>query len=132
MDSRKIVLKETAKIAIGVLACTGLMLGVFALLGKFNASVLIGAAIGMVLAVGNFFFMAISTAVATERACEDDAKGGKRLVQSSQSIRFLVLAVILFAFAKSGICNVVALLLPLAFLRPSMMVMQFFGKGDDA
>lgn len=132
MDSRKIVLKETAMIAIGVLSCTGLMLGVFALLGKFNASVLIGAAIGMVLAVANFFFMAISTAVATERACADDAKGGKRLVQSSQSIRFLVLAVILFAFAKSGICNVVALLLPLAFLRPSMMVMQFFGKGDDA
>ena len=36
MDSRKIVLKETAKMAIGVLVCTGLMLGVFALLGKLN------------------------------------------------------------------------------------------------
>ena len=132
MDSRKIVLRETGKTAIGVLVCTAVMIGVFALLGRLDYSVWAGAAAGTVLAVGNFLFMAVTTAMATDRAKEDDAKGGKRLVQTSQSLRFLVLAVLLFALAKSGVCNVIALLLPLAFIRPAMMVMQFFRKEDDA
>lgn len=132
MDSRQIVLKETGRIALGELVCVAVMLGVFALLNRLDQSVLIGAAAGTVLAVGNFFFMAVTTGMAVDRAKEDDAKTGKRLVQTSQAVRFLVLAVLLFALAKSGLCNVLSLLLPLAFIRPAMMVMEFFRKKDDA
>jgi cobalamin synthase len=132
MDSRQIVLKETGRIAIGELVCVAVMLGVFALLDRLDSSVWIGAAAGTVLAVGNFFFMAVTTGMAVDRAKEDDAKTGKRLVQTSQTVRLLVLAVLLFALGKSGLCNVLALLLPLAFVRPAMMVMEFFRKKDDA
>lgn len=132
MDSRKIVIKETIRTTVGVIICTAVMICVFALLKRLNASVWLGALAGTVLAVGNFFFMAVTTAMATDRAKADDAKGGKRLVQTSQTVRFLILAVLLFALAKSGLCNVIALLLPIAFVRPAMMVMQFFRKEDDA
>lgn len=132
MDSRQIVLKETGRIAIGELVCVAVMLGVFALLNRLDSSVWLGAAAGMVLAVGNFFFMAVTTGMAVDRAKEDDAKTGKRLVQTSQTVRLLVLAVLLFALGKSGLCNVLSLLLPLAFVRPAMMVMEFFRKKDDA
>ena len=132
MDSRQIVLKETGRIAIGELVCVAVMLGVFALLNRLDSSVWLGAAAGTVLAVGNFFFMAVTTGMAVDRAKEDDAKTGKRLVQTSQTVRLLVLAVLLFALGKSGLCNVLALLLPLAFVRPAMMVMEFFRKKDDA
>lgn len=117
---------------MGVIICTAVMICVFALLKRLNASVWLGALAGTVLAVGNFFFMAVTTSMATDRAKADDAKGGKRLVQTSQTVRFLILAVLLFALAKSGLCNVIALLLPIAFVRPAMMVMQFFRKEDDA
>jgi cobalamin synthase len=132
MDSRQIVLKETGRIAIGELVCVAVMLGVFALLNRLDSSVWLGAAAGTVLAVGNFFFMAVTTGMAVDRAKEDDAKTGKRLVQTSQTVRLLVLAVLLFALGKSGLCNVLSLLLPLAFVRPAMMVMEFFRKKDDA
>ena len=132
MDSRQIVLKETGMIAIGELVCVAVMLGVFALLNRLDSSVWLGAAAGTVLAVGNFFFMAVTTGMAVDRAKEDDAKTGKRLVQTSQTVRLLVLAVLLFALGKSGLCNVLSLLLPLAFVRPAMMVMEFFRKKDDA
>ena len=132
MDSRQIVLKETGRIALGELVCVAVMLGVFGLLNRLDSSVWLGAAAGTVLAVGNFFFMAVTTGMAVDRAKEDDAKTGKRLVQTSQTVRLLVLAVLLFALGKSGLCNVLALLLPLAFIRPAMMVMEFFRKKDDA
>ncbi len=132
MDSRQIVLKETGRIALGELVCVAVMLGVFALLNRLDGSVWLGAAAGTVLAVGNFFFMAVTTGMAVDRAKGDDAQTGKRLVQTSQTVRFLVLAGLLFALGKSGLCNVLALLLPLAFVRPAMMVMEFFRKKDDA
>ena len=42
MDSKKIVLRETAPVAVGVAVCTVIMVGVFALLGKYDTSVLLG------------------------------------------------------------------------------------------
>ena len=58
MDSRKLVLHETAIVAIGQVICTAAMIGVFALLGKFDLTVLWGGILGAVLAIANFFFMA--------------------------------------------------------------------------
>ena len=55
MESKKIVFRETAIIALGQLVCTGLMFAVFALLGKFDRSVLLGGVIGSVMTVANFF-----------------------------------------------------------------------------
>ena len=41
------------------------------------------------------------------------------------------LAVVLFAAAKSGYCNVFALVIPLVFVRPVLTIGEFFRKSGD-
>lgn len=128
MDSKKIVWQETGIVAAGVLLCTGLMVGVFAMVGKYDLSVLLGGAVGALLAVGNFFFMAVGISLAADKAENQEVNAGKLLARNSYLIRLLVLAVLLFACAKSGIFNLFALVLPLVFVRPSLTIAEFFRK----
>lgn len=131
MDSRKIVYKETLLIVIGEIVCIGLMFGIFALLKKIDTSVLLGGLIGGAVAIGNFFVMAIGTSLAADKAEAQDVKGGKALLQISFFARYVVMFVVLFAGAKSGYCNLVALLLPLVFVRPVLTLGEFFRKKED-
>ena len=128
MNSKKIVFKETGIVAAGVLICTAVMIGVFALLGKYDTSVLLGGAAGALLAVGNFFFMAVGITLAADKAEKQEVNAGKLLARNSYLIRLLVLAVLLFACAKSGVFNLFALVLPLIFVRPSLTIAEFFRK----
>ena len=132
MDNRKFVFHETAVIAAGEVICSGIMVGVYALLGKFGLEVVLGAVVGAVLTVANFFFMAIGANLAADKAEAQNVKGGKAMLRSSYMLRLVVLFVILFAFAKSGLCNVVAMVLPLAFVRPIITVAEFFRKSGEA
>lgn len=131
MDSRKLVLQETAIITIGQILCVAAMFGVFALLDKFDQTVLLGGILGGVLAILNFFFMAIGANLAADKAEADNVKGGKAIIQGSFMLRYLVLAVVLFAGAKSGFCNVISLVLPLVFTRPILTVGEFFRKSGE-
>ena len=63
MDARQFVLKETAVVALGQAVCVAVMIGIFALLGRFDTSIWLGGIAGGLLAVANFFFMAISASV---------------------------------------------------------------------
>ena len=128
MDSKKIVWRETGIVAAGVLICTALMVGIFALLGSCDASVLLGGAVGALLSIGNFFFMAVGTSLAADKAESQDVKAGQLLVGNSYMIRLVVLAVALFACAKSGVFNLFALVLPLVFVRPVLTIAEFFRK----
>ena len=127
-ESRRLVLKETAIIAIGEVLCVAVMCGVYALLGKFNLSVLLGGLVGMVFATGNFFFMAVAATLAADKAEAQDVEGGKKLMKSSYPIRMLVLAGGLILCAKSGVFDVLALVLPLLFVRPVITLAEFFRK----
>lgn len=131
MESRKIVLKETGIVAVGQVLCVGAMVGVYALLGRFGSKVLLGGAIGAVLAIANFFFMAVGATLAADKAEAQDVKGGKQLLQVSQLVRYAVLFVVLFAFVKSGLCDAVATVLPIVFVRPILSVGEFFRKSGD-
>lgn len=128
MDSKKIVWQETGIVAAGVLLCTALMIGVFAMLGKFDFSVVLGGAVGALLAIGNFFFMAVGVTLAADKAEKQEVNAGKLLARNSYLIRLLVLAVLLFACAKSGVFNLFALVLPLIFVRPTLTIAEFFRK----
>ena len=127
-ESRKYVLKETKIVLLGEAIGLALMYGVYALLGKFGISVLLGGLIGALLAAGNFFFMAMTVTLAADRAEQQDVEGGKKLVKGSYPIRILVLAGVLFLCGKSGYFDVLALALPLLFVRPTLTVAEFFGK----
>jgi len=127
-ESRKIVWRQTARIAIGEAVCLALMYGIYALLHKLVLAVILAGAIGAVLAVANFFFMALVATLAADKAEQQDVKGGQKLMKSAYPIRLLVLAAVLFACAASGYFDVLALLLPLLFVRPVIMIWEFFGK----
>lgn len=132
MDSRKFVLKETAIVLLGEVLCSTAMVGIFALLGKFDRTVLLGAIVGAALATLNFLFMAIGASLAADKAENQNVKGGQALIQSSYLLRMVVLFLVLFAFAKSGLCNIFTLVLPLAFVRPVITIAEFFRKPGEA
>ena len=128
MESRKIVFHETAIVLIGQVLCVAVMLGVYALLGRFDLSVLLGGIVGGVLATANFFFMAVIATLAADRAQAQDVEGGQKLMKSSYPLRLLVLALILVGCALSGWFDLIALVLPLVFVRPIITVAEFFRK----
>ena len=127
-ESRKIVYQQTARIAIGQVVCIGLMFGVYALLQKLTLGVILGGLVGAVLALANFFFMAVIATLAADKAQAQDVAGGQKLMKSSYPVRILVLAAALILCARSGYFDVLALALPLLFVRPIIMLGEFFGK----
>lgn len=131
MQSRKIVFQETAIILAGQIVCVGAMLGIYALLGCFSPKVLLGGIVGLLLATLNFFFMAVGTSIAADKAEAQDVRGGKAVLQISMLLRYVVLFVVLFAFGKSGLCDLISLALPLVFVRPILTVGEFFRKKGD-
>jgi len=128
-ESRKLVLKETALIAAGEAICVALMCGVYALIGKFALSVLLGGLVGLLVATGNFFGLAVVATLAADKAEAGDPASGQKLMKSSYPIRLLVMAGILILCAKSGVFDVLALVLPLVFVRPILTIAEFFKKG---
>ncbi len=131
MDSKKLVFRETGIIAIGEIICLVLMLAVCALMGKFNFQTALGGVIGTLMAILNFFFMAIGASMAADRAVQQNVKGGNALIKGSYVLRYVVIFVVLFACVKSGLCNAITCVLPLAFVRPVITVAEFFRKSGE-
>jgi hypothetical protein len=132
MDSRKFVLTETAIVLAGEIIGSAAMVGIFALVGKFDSTVLLGALVGALAATLNFFFMALFATMAADKATEQEVAKGQAMVKASYLIRTAVLFVVLFAFAKSGLCNAIALVVPLIFIRLTLTIVEFFRKPGDS
>ena len=132
MDTKKFILRQTALLALGELVCVAATAGIFAMLGHFDYTVVLGGALGALLAVGNFFFMAIMSNIAADKAMQDDVKGGKAFMKASYRMRLVILAVLLFVFAKSGHCNLIALGAPLVCVFPILTVIEFFRKAGES
>ena len=130
MDHRKFVWKETAVIAIGELICSAVMVGIFAALGCFQMNVLWGALAGSCVMTANHFFMAVTVSLAADRAQCGDVQQAQKMVRLSSTVRLLVMGVVLFVGIKLG-ANVIALVLPLLFARPILMLTEFFRKKGD-
>ena len=116
--------------SIVVSAVVGLIGG--AMLKIVPLVLLVGGIAGLVLATLNFFFMAVGTSIAADKAEAQDVKGGKAVLQLSMLVRYAALFVVLFAFGKSGLCDLIALVLPLVFVRPILTFGEFFlKKGEE-
>ena len=130
MDSRKIVWRETAILAVGEFACSALMVVVFALLGYFQMNVLWGALAGCLVMITNYFFMAVTVSLAADKAEQGETKQAQNMVRLSSTVRLVLMGLVLFLGIKLG-ANVIALVLPLAFQRPVLMLAEFFRKKVD-
>lgn len=128
MDSHKIILKETAVILAGQLICLPVMMLVFFLAGHLDRTVVIGGIVGAVIALANFFFMALSTSLAADKAARQDVKGGQATMQTSYILRQLLLFGVLILCAKSGVMNLLALVIPVLLVRPIITIAELFRK----
>ena len=126
MDSKKIVYQETGIVAIGVLICTAVMIGAFALLGKYDTSVLLGGIVGALIATANHAVLVAGVMIASKKAENQDTKGGQSVIQLSYMGRLLVLFLILVLCAKSEVFHLLALVIPLLFTRPILTVTDHF------
>ena len=134
MENRKYILSQVMTVLIGELVLSAVMVGIFALLGYFDLSVVYGAAAGAVIATANHLVLVLGVMAASTKAEKQDVKGGQALVQMSYMGRLIGLFLILVLCAKSGIFNLIALVIPLVFTRPILTITDHFNKkgGNEA
>ncbi len=134
MDSQNRISNQTMTVAIGQLVGAAAMTGVFALVGKFQMTVLYGALAGGTVAFLNYFIMVRFASRAADMAQAQDVAGGQKLIHLSYLGRMIGLFAVLALLAKSGYFHPLALVLPLAFTRPILTVRELAGKrgGDSA
>lgn len=128
MNSRNFLLRETLPVAIGLGICVAAMMAIFALAGKFDTTVLLGSVAGGVISLANFFFMSLFANIAADKAMNQDVAGGQKLIQLSYLGRMAGMLVALVVCAKSGYFHVLALALPLLFIRPILTIKELFIK----
>jgi len=116
------VWKETVILALGQAVCVSAMVGVFALLDKYDISVLLGGIAGGILAIAHYVSMVICANIATKKALQQDVKGGQAIMQMSYMLRMVGLfgALVLCALTKQF--HPLALVLPIVFVRPIISV----------
>lgn len=133
MTAIKYALRETAPVILGVFLCAGVTVGVYGSLGAFRMPVLWGALWGAVLASGNHFTIAISAFSASEKAMNQDVKGGAALMQGSYLMRMLVLFLLLVIGVKVLNMEPLPSVIPIAMLRPTITIVELFRKkGENA
>ena len=131
MQKHREILHQVGRLTAALAVCVAVMLVIYALLGAFTSSVLLGAIIGMVLAIGNFVSLSITVSNVVDRAARDnDPQRAQLSIQASGAIRLLVLAVIYILLFRAKVCDPVAALLPLLMAQAVLKLVEFFRKDD--
>ena len=120
-------LRSMLPILLLAVAMTGIMLGVYALLGKLTGKVLLGAALGTAAALVNFTVMTLS--VVRAESAESPERGALQ-VRLNYIIRMIVLAAVLIVALKTKIFEPVATVLPLCFIRIAIFISELFRKKE--
>lgn len=120
-------LRSMLPILLITLVMTGIMIGVYALLGRLTANVLLGAALGTAAALLNFAVMTFS--VVKAESAESPERGALQ-VRFNYVIRMLVLAAVLIVALKTNVFDPVATVLPLCFIRIAIFLSEIFRKKE--
>ncbi len=131
MNKPDSLVREVVMVSIGEIVVTALMFGIFALGGFWSPKVLWGGLLGCVLTIAYYAFAALGVAMASKKAVNQDVTGGKRTLQISMLLRFILLLVVLVMALKGGLVNPIALVVPLLLFRPIVSVCEFFRKSGD-
>lgn len=130
MNSKDSVIKQLITTVVGECICTLLMLGIYAAVGRFSLSVLWGAIFGCAISCANFFALSITVSRAALKVQEGEeaAAKAKLLIQASSIVRLIVMAALYIVILKAKICDPLASILPLLFIRVGITVTEFFRK----
>jgi len=139
------VIQETKKIALGTGILSLLMIAVFVVLKQFDYTVILGTLLGNVMAVGNFFLLALSVQKAAESMkgvnlpplpepqegeegqeppLSPEAKQASQRVRVFYGLRLLGIGVIAIIAISLPCFHSIASLIPLLFPRLVIMFMQ--------
>ena len=78
-QTKNTVWKQIGNVALAEELGVAALIGIFALLGQLDYTVVLGGLVGGMVATLNFFFMVVGLTAAADRAQNQDAKGGKGL-----------------------------------------------------
>ena len=134
MNDIRQVKQDILIVTLGEIIAATLMIGVYLLIRKMSLLVGIGALIGVLLAVGNYVFMAAGVLSAAKKAEAGDEQRAKRVITISRLVRYLVLFGILLAVVLSKrfeLPEMIAILVPLVLFRPILSLGEFFRKGGE-
>lgn len=120
-------LRSMLPILLIAVAMSGIMIGVYALIGKLTAKVLLGAALGTAAALVNFAVMTLS--VVRAEGAESPERGALQ-VRFNYIIRMIVLAAVLIVALKTNVFDPVATVLPLCFTRIAIFLSEIFRKKE--
>ncbi len=123
--------KELARISLGTIACSALMVAALYLLslvgvGTFDVSrILLGAVLGSVIAIGNFYILCLTVQKAVGI---EDQKKMKMKFQVSYNFRMLLQAAWVVIALMVPQIHVVAGAVPLLFPHLVILFLQFTGR----
>lgn len=116
------IVKETKYIAsfAGVLSL--LMQAIFLIaLRRFDYTVLLGNILGIIIGVGNFFFMGLGV----QKAVEKDPDDAKKVLRFSQTARFFAIFLLAMIGVLLDCFNSISVIIPIFFPRIAIAARQF-------
>lgn len=122
---------ETKHMAIGIAAMSVVMEIVFAVIGKFDYTVLLGNLLGGGFALLNFFLMALAV---QRSVLKETPEESKLVIQNSYTKRLLLLVVVLIVGIKAPYFNWIAVVIPQFFPRITIFIKTlpiFQRKGEE-
>ena len=121
----KTVKQETLYIGIWTVILSVMMQSVFLIIGKWDYTVLLGNILSGALAIANFFFIGITVQIAIAK---NDEKEAKKVIRLSQSLRMLLIFVIVVLGVVLPVFNMWTSIIPLLFPRIAIIFRMFFNK----
>lgn len=122
MKIQKTVIQETSHIALGVLIADIIMCAVFAVAGRFDYTVPLGALLGSLFAVGNFFLLGLTVQKAVEKG-----QDVKKFVRASYTGRMLLYVACIVLAVLVPCFQPVAAIIPLFMPQVVILVMRLLG-----
>lgn len=151
MEKNKIPKKELATLIVGEIIISVLVSAVYLVLGKFDFTVPLGAALGSAVTVLNFLFLTFSVNRAVDKYLEEDklrtddrseeenekfVNSHSMAVQNAVTRSFVVrtvtmLLAFLLAFLLTEWFSPLATVIPLLMLRPLLYAAEIFKKKGE-
>ena len=140
MKPDRAVLRETARVAVGVFALVGVMLVVYAIIGRLSAGVALGGVYTGLLTVVNFFVMGLTVQGVTDRAAEKERTEQELAeltieMKNRMKLSYNLRMIALFGLMVLGIAALkfdpLATILPVLFPTIVIRVLQIMDVKSD-
>ena len=117
--------RDVFPVMLGELLLTGVMLAIYALIGRFSLKVLWSAALGAGAVLLTFTVMILALLQAEKRGSPEK---GQLYVRATYALRLVLLAVVLILALKSKVFDPLAAALPLCFQPIAVWLFELFRK----